>query len=446
MKNIILFMILFVVTGSLFVPYWTGVEAEQQFSKFNQTFYSAVNLTPVDTRYDRGWFNSYAQSVVEINKPSHSVSKKQRLVLVHDIDHGFLPIQSTLVHTTLHTIASSTQLPDVLLINVQTAVELNGDTVSMITIPAQSIQEGEARLQWQALEGRVYAKRELTVIQTEIHSPQIQLDIHNEQIRAEKISLTVDMQPGKTNVLQSESRVNITHLQLTSPKKPLVSLTGLKLVGYNNIVSNRLTLALETGLQQIQIGADRYGPGKGHFELRRWHVPTLVNIKNTLTEIQSQGLDPKQSANLTLLRLMPDGLALLQNRPELAITHLNFNLPEGELRGTLQVKTEPLEGGLLAFALFNPYQLLKVLNAQLEMYLPQSLLSDDENTTFVTYPLVKQRLKTWLDQGLLIPTENQSNYYHSQMQLKAGIFQVNGEALPVTMLWSEKKQLNSDSQ
>jgi uncharacterized protein YdgA (DUF945 family) len=136
------------------------------------------------------------------------------------------------------------------------------------------------------------------------------------------------------------------------------------------------------------------------------------------------------------LRLAPYGVALLKNTPEFAITRLNFNLPEGELHGKLRVKMEPFDQ--FALAALNPSLLWNILDAQLDMHIPQSLLQDDSTAQ----ETIRQRLKVWLDQGILIPAEDQPNYYQSQMQLKGGKLEVNGQPLPIEAVLSENAQRN----
>ncbi|MEN8214973.1 MAG: DUF945 family protein [Pseudomonadota bacterium] len=415
-------LLILIVLGTM--PYFIGWEVERRFPDINRAFLKKVNLKPVDSTYERGWFNSSAQTLVERGK---TASNDNHFILVHEIDHGFLPIRLPMVHTSLHPALGTAAL-----LEVHTTVQINGDSVSQLKMPAQQVKDEKAHMQWQDLEGTVYANRNLTAIQTEIRSPQIQLETAQGQIVIQQMSLQADVQPGSTNFLQ-EGRLSIADIRLAGKQNPPVTLKGLELVGNNDIVSDNLMIGVKTGLQQIQVGADHYGPGFGRFELLHWHVPTLMSIKNTVTEIQSQGLPKRLQDRMLKLRLAPYGVALLKNTPEFAISRLNFNTPEGELRGKLRVKMVPFEQ--FALAAFNPSLLWNILDAQLDMHIPQSLLQDDSTAQ----ETIRQRLKVWLDQGILIPAEDQPNYYQSQMQLKGGKLEVNGQPLPIEAVLSEKK-------
>jgi hypothetical protein len=225
-----------------------------------------------------------------------------------------------------------------------------------------------------------------------------------------------------------QGSLNIATVQLTGGKQVrAVKLEGIKLIGHNNIVSEYLTVAMKTSLQQIQVGADRYGPGYGDFEIRHWHLPTLAKIP-------LQDLAQVQEANAAKFKLMSLGLTFLNKSPEFALTRLNLNTPDGELRGKLRVKMEAFEGGIFAF--FNPFLLFNALNAQLDAHIPQPLLDSFIQNNDVD-KTIRQRLKAWRKQGILIPADDQPGYYRSQMQLSGGILQVNGQQLPLATIWNE---------
>jgi hypothetical protein len=409
-KKVIFIVIILILIGMISIPFWTGKEIERQFFSFNQAFYKTFDLKVLDGTYERAWFRSYAETLVES-------SNNQRFILVQKINHGFLPIELPQVHSTLHSSLDS-EFKQAALVDVRTEVQMNGDSVSKIKLPQLGLKDKnkQADLQWQGLQGIVSTKRDLSEMQVELQNPQIQLTTIQGKITIQNASLKADMQPHQK---QGHLEIAIPYVQLAGEQKPAVILKGIKLAAHNNIINDNLMFALKTGLQEMQVGTDHYGPGIGNFELHRWHVPTLLNIKTALTEIQT--LPPKQRANMAMLRLVPYGIALLGNKPEFAITHLNLNTPEGEVSSTLQVK---IEQDVSFSALLNPFMLLNALTAQMEISIPQSLFDNSTRTN--------QQLKTWLDKGILIPTAD--HLYYSQIYLKEGILQINGETMPINTL------------
>ncbi|RKZ56590.1 MAG: hypothetical protein DRR08_21340 [Candidatus Parabeggiatoa sp. nov. 2] len=458
MKKIILVIALLILAAVSTIPYWTGIEAEKRFTKLNHKFYPAANMKLVDTTYQRGWFRSVAQSTFEMSEASNTAANDGRLTFVHDIDHGFLPITDATIHTTLRTgsdmevqstegskieAQASTQkfLNNIFvstsvsekptLLDMRTKVQINGDTVSTLKIPPLTVKYDKAHLQWQGLQGKVYTKHNLAAVRTEIHTPQIQLETDKGRIVVQNAKLQISVQPGADS--KQSASLSIADILLHGKQTPQVKLEGIQVEGNNNIVSNKLMITVKTGLLQAQVGADRYGPGYGDFELKNWHMPTLSRLQNTWVKTQNQGL-PKEMA---MLRLAPEGMALLKHSPEFAITRLNLNMPEGEVRGQLWVKMAPFEGGI--FALFNPQLLINAISAQLEMHIPQALLRQlTEETSPGAQPTARktigQHLKTWVEKGILIPDEDNKDYYRSQIHLEGGVLQVNGQPRPIAVI------------
>ena len=431
------------------LPYWIGIEVERHFTQGNQNLFNSVNLRLLENTYQRGWFTSTAQSTVEvpnkfeITEFAKNSSKNHRLIFEHKIEHGFQPLTKTLIHTTLRASPGKRTIPQEvtnsnkgLLLDVLTTVQTNGDSVSALKMPTINIWGNQnAHLQWQGLQGEVFIQRNLTQIETEIYSPQIQLETTEGKILIQDILLTGTVQPTE---IQGKGILNLGKIRLAGQQERPIQIEGIKLVGENNIVADYLAYQGQTEFQQIQVGAMKYGPSYSHFEFRHWHLPTLNQIKNTWAEIRRQNLAPEIEAKLAQIRLMPYAITLLSQSPELAVPHFKLNMPEGELHGTLHAKMEPFEEGL-SF-LFNPQQMLfKALNVRLEISAPQIWLDkpDEElsaKTTFHANPTLRQYLRTWVEKGILILDDKQSNTYRSQMHLERGILQINGQAVPLAIL------------
>jgi hypothetical protein len=444
MKKIILLIIAFLVIVALgTIPYWTGIEAEKRFTKINPKIYAAADLKLLDTSYQRGWFSSVALSSFEMPRQfSSAAANLQRLTVVHKIDHGLMPITDALINTTLYSgadndTASTPVSEQSAILTMRTVVQVNGDTVSTLEVPALGLQDENAHLQWQGLQGKVSTKHRLADVQTQIQTPQIQLETDEGRIVLQNAQLQLSMQP-RDNFKQSIASLNIADLLLAGKQTPTVQLKGVQLEGNNNIVSNKLMLMLKTGLHQAQVGAEHYGPSFGDFEFLNWHLPTLSRLQNTWAKAQNQGVQPK----MAMFGLVPDGMALLEHLPELAMTRLNLNMPEGIVRGHLRVKMAPFEGGLLA-ALFNPKLLINAFWAQLDMYIPKVLLdklieeSSSQEEVATAPKTVGQQLKIWVEKGILIPAEDNQDYYRSQIHLEGGVLQVNGQQRPITAIFTD---------
>lgn len=437
-KIIVVIVLLFVAAYYIVIPYWTGAEAEQQFVHFNQAFYPIMNLKPVESTYERGWFHSYAQSTVEMVPEVFGTAwQNHRLVLLHEIDHGLLPIQSASIYTSLRTVPtlsveSNDESDEIQLLEIKTILQANGDSVSTLTMPALVIQNGNNSWQWQGLKGQVFVKHDFATVEMDLQSPQIRLDTEHSPLLIQNLSFQANMQPGEDS-MQGVGTLAIASLQTMSKPGVPLQLKQIQLVVNNHVVNDNLTAAMETTVQQVHLGTEEYGPGVGQIELQNWSVSALNRIQNKLMEIQ-EPLAISLKNPLIMFQLMPYGLALLSNSPEFAITRLTLNTPEGDLHGKMRVKMAPIEANVLT--LFNPAVLLKALDAQLEIHIPQPLLnhlteeSEFFNTT--TQSLFKPGVKTILGE-IFTPTED--NYYQAHLQLTEGRLQVNQRTLPQESWW-----------
>ncbi|MCK5523808.1 MAG: DUF945 family protein [Thiomargarita sp.] len=421
MKKIISFLIIFLIlTAATIISYWTGIETERQFTFFNERFYPANHLKLLESTFQRGWLHSTALSTFETNIQE----KTKRFIFVHEIDHGFVPIQPIVINTRLHAFEPDAPLSETInkavLLKAHTIVQINGDSLSTLKVPAFAFKDEVANLQGQNIQGNIFVK-ENSIIQAEIDSPQIQIDGDQGKVVIEGITFNADLE-NYQQVMQGVGRLSITDVRLTAQQIPPIHVEGIKLIGDSKIINDYLAVKLKTDLQQIQIDADRYGRSYGDIEIHHWHLPTLKQIKTTWEEIRHQDFSPSQEATIAKFRLMPLALTFLNKSPELALTNLNVKTPQGELRGGLQIKMKPFKGGF--FAILNPSSLINALDAQLELHIPQSLLDiliEDENV----HNIIRQRLKAWKEKGIL--RLNDAGYYDSQIQLSNGILQVNGE-------------------
>ena len=406
MKKLILFLSLPGVFLTL--PYWTGLFAEQEFPNIQQNMFQNLNLKTIENIYQRGWFHSSTQSLVEVS--SH------RLLINQEIDHGFLPIQSAKILTTVQTYTNNK------LLEVHTSIDIKGDMMSTVMIPAQHVHNEHAFLQWEQVEGTVYIKQDLTTIQIDMHYPQVSVETNQGNIVLEELSIQVDLQPNLENLmLETTSTLHIQSVKVLFKDKDPIILKGITLEGYNQVNNDNVMAVINVALQDLQLGTEHYGPGSTDVSLHHWHFPTMANIQKIVQEVQNQSISIQQKANILKFRLLPDGLTLLKKRPEFAMTDFSLNTPQGPLEGKLQLKIEVDNENIIAFAIFNPSILINLLNTQLEILIPQSLVS------------ITPSLDIWLKNGLLKKTKN--NAYHSHLNLKKGNLEVNGKSLPIASLY-----------
>lgn len=451
MKKFLLLIGFLGVISAILVPYWTGIEAQQQFEQFNQTLSPLANLKWSDRHYNRGWFSSNAQSMFEITDVAKPAAVDQRFMMVHKIHHGFLPLRATHIETILYTKSTSSKnltVPELTtdsreLLKAQTVVNLAGDTLTTLTTSPLSWRDENSHFQvdWQRWQGEIQVKQSAMMINAYLHSPQIRLDTMPGQIDIQSLGFTLQLPSGSTTVREGRGNLTMAQIQLLphhqSQQSP-ISLAGVTITTQNQIASDHLTIALATTVQQIQVGKTLYGPGYCEMELRHLPLENLVGIIKTLAEGGRSEWSPEHFKLMMLGIFFQHGITLLNNSPEFAITRLNFDTPEGRLEGSLQVKMAEKIG---VSVLFKPWSVLDTLSGRLEMRLPTTMLHhlvamllDSSTTAKKTIAnSVQQRIQTWLDQGILINYGNHD--YSILLQFQQGELQFHGKTLPFSSLW-----------
>ncbi len=355
------------------IPYWTGIEIERQFTYITQNTYQSANLKLLKSDYQRGWFNSVASSVIQIDE--------QIFNLEHEINHGFIPISKILIHTIIQ---NNSQI----LLNISTKVKINGDNTSIVNMPPLQI----ANYQLQGVQGHISADRRFTKIETIFNSPKLTYN----KIEAQAISLQLNV----------NNKIANGNLKIANIFGQGMQLANTELFGSGKINNNNLLLDIQTKVHKV----GNYGSSSSNIKLSNWHLPSLLQILLT----KDKGM---------IFNVMAQGIELLEHSPELAITDFELNTEEGLVHGNLQIKIEPLANPLLV--LFNPNPLLSILNLQLEIHMPKSFLST------IPYESVRQQLESWVEQGILVAN---SNYYQSYILLDKGLLQVNGKPLPLSAI------------
>jgi len=441
-RKIFFFTIASLLFGfTVFIPYWTGVEAEKQFRLLNQhvpTHDAQMILS--NTTYQRGWLISQAQSTFEIARGVIS-AESQQVILEHKIEHGFLPILPTIIYTSIapqsrivHWLGL-TETP----VLVKTTLQLDGSGNSQIHILSLSLNDPErhAKLQLQRIEGSATFTANLAQLNGELRLPQLQLETDKGKVQVNNTTFTTNLRAHSGGIWLGMNQWQMDEVNLLSQTLPAVVLRQLKVSVDNQLIDKHLQVNLKSQLQQLAVKQDNYGPGDITVEIRHLNVDSVNNLRQILNTMSNL---PSARSNILLLgKLTQYGMALLNEQPELAIPQLNFVAPQGQLTGNLLLGVDKID----AIAWLYPMKLLDSLHGKLTMQLPKSLLnqilstiaqpdiSDDSQMAEGTQ-LAQTWLANWLKQGLIT---QQDQTYHVQAQLQNGMLNLNGRQIMLKNLW-----------
>ena len=415
-KIFIVILFLLVMLSTTFIPYQTGVEAEHYMANADKMLPSWLNLKPLDHRYERGWWKSYAQSHFETHQPWIP-----QITLVHHIDHGFLPIRPAKIET----FSPSEDNTD--LFRTQTFIQLNGQSVTQITVPPRKLSLGDKEIEWKAWNGEATMQKNLKTLDAQFHIPEIHYLSHIFQVHGHQLHFyTHTQQQSEKKAIKGNARLELKEVEWVSQQLRLKGI-DLKVDDMSIEDTNFLSAHVSLMINIVQRGQEDYEQGQCEMELKHINLPILKKMSEAwLTYSPEKHLETWASLFFYLSSLAKDV-------QELKLTHLSLQTRAGTLQGQGIIKITDRGGAQNLFSLLNG------LEAEIKLSVPKNLLMmalSDNLTTPNEAVRTEQFLNTWLNQGMLIKT--QEEMYHTRLQLKEGNLQVNGKTFSFAALWQSK--------
>lgn len=417
---------------AVFIPYWTGVEAEKQFRQFSQHYPTQdARIILKEATYDRGWLVSSAQSSFEITNNNGTI---QRLILSHEIEHGFLPIYPTVVNTI---VAPQSDIVEWLHaqespVQIKTTLRLDGSGDSEIrVIPIYlNASDKPAQLKVQSITGTLHFTSNFARITGNFLLPRAELETDRGIVQLNNTVFTTNLQTQSYEMWLGTHQWQIGELSLLSHEFPALTLQQLHLSLENQVIEHFLKLNLQAKLQQFLVKQEGQGQGAVAIELRHLDINNINQLRQTLTQF-TQSANAQKNV-LLLGKLLQQAMGLLSAQPELVIPQLTFNSPHGQLTGNLALGVEKVD----AMAWLYPTALLESLRGEFALHIPEALLKQvltallQPNIEENGDPKVKMQalIAEWLEKGFMV---QQEQTYHIQAKLQQGTLDLNGRQVGI---------------
>jgi uncharacterized protein YdgA (DUF945 family) len=402
MKKFALIIILLSSSIVAIIPYGTGLITEQQLALFDQSVHAVLGFKPTAHFYQRGWFESSAQSDFALPQ-SASV---YRFTLRHQVHHGFQPLIATIIDTTLLADPLRCTAEEM---KIQTIFQANGETTYLIKGNECQWQPDQVQIQIRQLQGDIRLQRDLDL---------------------QKLLTLTAPESYWINFTKGTLALSLDQWQLHYSASLAAELNDFHLQGSTNLHQDYLTSILSTSLSSLIFNQEeKYGAGLLELELNHWYAPAVVEIMNTFITVYHSKLASYQK-NMTLLGvLMRQGTLLLSHQPEFIIRRFRVTTDEGLLQGSLRVNVQT-DGQK-----FNPFLWTEMLKIEGDVRISRSLLkrlmiqnSKIVDKSVMTEKSLKQQLDQWLSQGILKAIEN-SDDYQLIINMERGELKINGQTL-----------------
>ena len=382
MKKIFTFLMVVVavlIVAVAALPYWFGMQAEDAYNAMLQKLAAGGELTVTNNNFQRGWFESTADTTFGITDlPGASLS------VLHRVSHGPLPLDEDFQPQPLLARLKSQisiSLPGGMVklppMNGKTSVYLAGNSVTRLEMEPYkkaAPKAGEAEpfeLEWKGLSGEFALSADYKNLKGEMNAPLLQFAFKNGSFNMNKLQLSVDTQESPSGLDTGSMAFSVDKLRMDDKAKAeQISIDGLRLSTSTQEAGGSVNSSLTFQFRGLEAGGSKQGAGQIGMQLRKLDVATLVKFQKEVRELRKQKLPPEQVNMMVMGKTMELLGQLAKKSPELEITKLSFKAEDGEVTGRAKFV---LDGSQLDVS-GNPMLMLKALSGEGEISLPDSIV------------------------------------------------------------------------
>jgi hypothetical protein len=403
-------------------------------------------ITAEVERYDRGVFGSEAVTAIGPPALAPGETRTARMVLRHRIAHGPWP-WSWLVHEDFDgapVLAHVTTTPTLELEDAEVIEEVplplridalftraDGARVRMVPDPEADFEDPELSADWGAIDGRGHFTYDGSAWSGRLSVPRLAFEGESGLLRLEDLRMELDYQrpPGPGAVPTGHARFHLGLFQVRDEDEDF-TLRGLEFDGASDVAQGSWSLQVD-GAYDGYDGADGRSGG-GELALRIGGV-AIEPLNELAPLMEVEGGDEAVKAELMMAagalwpRLMAPG-------PELELSRLRVDTPDGEIRMAFRVGVDPSEPSLLS----HPLTTLPAVEVDFQLSLPERILEGWLATPrplsvegppapwVMRAEMASQRVETWLERGHL---ERHDGAYVTSLRMRHGTVRLNGRVV-----------------
>ncbi|MCP2040379.1 uncharacterized protein YdgA (DUF945 family) [Neisseria sp. HSC-16F19] len=407
------------------LPYYLGIKAEESLRE-QQALLSKTSFLEIE-RYDyqRGWFSATETRVVRF-KPEFLASVQKQLpdnirtilrepiTLNSTVNHGLFADGLTPVRARVHTeFVFTPEVEKILMrffgqqkpVTLTNTIHLSGSGRMDLAIPAFEYEElSGIKMNWQGLTSRTDYTAGFGEYDTETDNPGLTLVLadkgeaaysgltvkthtrdgaHGLSLGSSELKLktfSLHWKEGFEYDVKLNELVNlVTDLQVGAFINPTgsvppskIELSDLSFATEMNEEGEWVNSRGRFGFDKLHYGDTVYGPLEIDVAAEHLHAPSLLALKNKLTELSTQSLDEDALQSAIIQAARTEGLGLFTNDPIIKLQAFRFQMPEGLVDVSGRIGTQ----GLVEEDLQQLNRLLAKTEAEFNLSVPQKLLEE----------------------------------------------------------------------
>jgi uncharacterized protein YdgA (DUF945 family) len=455
--------------------YWSGLKIEDQYHDFLRQASQWQYLKLAKKSYNRGLFESTAQTLIEIEPPPGATKDNQptRLTLAHDIAHGPFPFRTSpdwkrpfrpvmaIIETRIlfgpeaqsYLAEACAQIPELASVQAYSVVYLDGSGEQRLSIPAFQHtlgKEGKVAVDWKGLSLQVTFTADLTGFTGALSVPGLKVAAEDINLSIEEVKSTFDSHQGISGLALGDVSCEIARLDIAAKKEaePLAALVrAFTLRSSSKVFGEDINWLTVLTTDQIKIDEDQYGPGIFEMELRNLDAASLAKLQQFAREQETQPLrQSREAVQMAILARLGEILpGMLRKSPEMEVRQLDLKTTLGDFSGKAKIAFDGAQMGssqtLLALA--------KALSAEAEFKVGERLLRhvllnmtkkkiieqnkeqqgafpDGQDSDAIASAEVDAQLETLTTQNLLV---RDNSVYRFSASYKSGQIVLNGRPL-----------------
>jgi uncharacterized protein YdgA (DUF945 family) len=335
------------VLAALGLPWWLGGRAEQVYE---QTLSRLPNqgLTVVASHYDRGWFSSRASAELALTRrPRPEAGTAPLTVHVESrVHHGPWSLTEPRLQPVGAVVESRAGFgpegKEPPLLRAETLMELDGETVSQLRIPAigPSQTRGGGKIRVAEGTGEVRFSPDPESGQAWLELPEAELSADaGEVVRLRAVRIEGKGSRGPSGLLDGQGQLKAGEVSVEGPAGNFCA-AGVSVVGESHPERGLLFLHGEYRVADLVINGARYAPWVLEASVHRLDGPALVSLQRALNDFPQSGADPATQAASAAAIFASHLPPILAAGPSLTLDRLDMGTPEGPITGHLSLSVQ----------------------------------------------------------------------------------------------------------
>jgi len=436
------------------LPWAAGMRAERAYRDALDGIpasYPSAQVEVTAGPYERGWLRSRATTVV---RPVQAVAPGERLVVHHEIEHGPFPpghlreagwssgpVLARAVSTAVWEADGAEGEAGVALpVRLVAVLSKQGASLALRPDPERAGRAvaGGVEVDWEGMLLEAHVAPGADALSGELVVPWLAVGDGEPAFRLADLGWTFDyrrLHPG-SDLYAGEGRVRIGRLEARAGGSHFL-LRGLEMGDTSHGADDTFSIEVDGALESVRQDARRIGPVAWALAANRLATEPLA-VLSALSRRPEDGAEAAAAAQAELVARMGElWPAFMGPGPEIVLSRLLVEMPEGELRMALRVAVDGSQPALLA----HPLATLAALEVDAELAVPDRLLHDwlesgaladpagFEAAPGGTWSAAARRMESLLQQGVL---QRHGEHYTAELRVRQGVLRVNGRILPLS--------------